>query len=497
MAAVSGALERAGAAPGGRFQLRARDDGRDQRPAGGARRAHRPDRHGGVHRRARAGAADAAAPLPAVRAAPSPLVPPSCVSERSSATPRARSLTPLDEAALGRLLDRLADAGGRVGRHLPAALLGAAGPRAARRGGGGRALPGVHVSASHDLLAVFREYERTSTTVIDAYLSPCWPDTSNRPQPRAGAGLPAPEIMRSNGGLTTPRGRPPRRLGRAVGPAAGRVGAARAGALSGSDRVLSFDMGGTSCDVAVIDDGVVRQSSEQEIGGPGAAAADGRRSHRRARAAAASPGRTPAAPCASGHGPPARCRARRPTDAAAVSRPSRTRTCCSDTSTPRRRWPAASASIRRLPARGRDPGRRSSAWTPRDRGRDRARGGRGDAARAARRDGRARRRPARLRAGRVRRRRPDARRAAGRAAGHAARALPARGGVAVGTRARDGRPAPRHRAQPAPGRGGDRAGTDRRRDARPRRRGPRRHAGRAPRGPLRPALPRASPSSWR
>jgi len=43
------------------------------------------------------------------------------------------------------------------------------------------------------------------------------------------------------------------------------VGAARAGALSGSDQVLSFDMGGTSCDVAVIDGGVIRQSSEQEI----------------------------------------------------------------------------------------------------------------------------------------------------------------------------------------------------------------------------------------
>ena len=74
--------------------------------------------------------------------------------------------------------------------------------------------------------------------------------------------------MRSNGGLASPA-EAGRHAAWAVlsGPAAGAVGAAHAGRLSGSDRVLSFDMGGTSCDVAVIDDGVVRQSSEQEIAG--------------------------------------------------------------------------------------------------------------------------------------------------------------------------------------------------------------------------------------
>ena len=44
--------------------------------------------------------------------------------------------------------------------------------RRVARGGARTRLPGVHVSASHELLSVFREYERTSTTVIDAYLSP-------------------------------------------------------------------------------------------------------------------------------------------------------------------------------------------------------------------------------------------------------------------------------------------------------------------------------------
>ena len=51
------------------------------------------------------------------------------------------------------------------------------------------------------------------------------------------------------------------------GPAAGAVGAAHAGGAVRQRRVLSFDMGGTSCDVAVVDGGGVRQTAEQEIGG--------------------------------------------------------------------------------------------------------------------------------------------------------------------------------------------------------------------------------------
>ena len=132
-----------------------------------------------------------------------------------------------------------------------------------------RAVPDVHVSASHELVSVFREYERTSTVVIDAYLSPLLRGYLGRLAERAAAaGLPEPEIMRSSGGLMAAA-----EAGRHAawtvlsGPAAGAVGAARAGRSSGHPDVLSFDMGGTSCDVAVIDDGVVRESSEQSIAG--------------------------------------------------------------------------------------------------------------------------------------------------------------------------------------------------------------------------------------
>ena len=202
-------------------------------------------------------------------ARPAPLVPPELrfgAVERNSPH---ETLQPLDEDALADTVERLAAEG--VQSVAVCLLHSWARPEHERRVADilAERLPAVHVSASHDLLAVFREYERTSTTVIDAYLSPLLRGYLDRLCDRAAeAGLPPPEIMRSNGGLTSPA-EAGRHAAWAVlsGPAAGAVGAARAGGASGSDRVLSFDMGGTSCDVAVIDDGVVRQSSEQAIGG--------------------------------------------------------------------------------------------------------------------------------------------------------------------------------------------------------------------------------------
>jgi N-methylhydantoinase A len=132
-----------------------------------------------------------------------------------------------------------------------------------------RRLPQVHVSASHDVLSVFREYERTSTTVIDAYLSPLLGRYLDRLGARASErGLPAPEIMSSGGGLID-AGVAAVHAALTVlsGPAAGAVGAATLGALSGADRVLSFDMGGTSTDVSVVHGGDVRQATSQTIAG--------------------------------------------------------------------------------------------------------------------------------------------------------------------------------------------------------------------------------------
>jgi N-methylhydantoinase A len=133
----------------------------------------------------------------------------------------------------------------------------------------GERLPGVHVSASHEVLGVFREYERTSTTVIDAYLSPLLRDYLEQLAAAAAqAALPAPEIMQSSGGLIgTAAAARHGALTVLSGPAAGAVGAAYLGALSGASDVLSFDMGGTSCDVCVVDGGRVRQAAERTVGG--------------------------------------------------------------------------------------------------------------------------------------------------------------------------------------------------------------------------------------
>ena len=130
-------------------------------------------------------------------------------------------------------------------------------------------LPDVHVSSSHEVLSVFREYERMSTTVIDAYLSPLISTYLERLAARASErGLPTPVIMSSGGGLIDAHvAASHAALTVLSGPAAGAVGAATLGALAGAEHVLSFDMGGTSTDVSVVDEGRVRQAARQTIAG--------------------------------------------------------------------------------------------------------------------------------------------------------------------------------------------------------------------------------------
>jgi N-methylhydantoinase A len=131
------------------------------------------------------------------------------------------------------------------------------------------ALPGVHVSASHEVLPRFREFERTSTTVIDAYLSPLLGRYLGRlGEAAAAAGLPRPLVMRSSGGVAE-AGEAARAGAWSVlsGPAGGAVGAALLADACGRSDVLGFDMGGTSCDVCVVEGGSVRRTPERRIGG--------------------------------------------------------------------------------------------------------------------------------------------------------------------------------------------------------------------------------------
>jgi len=131
-------------------------------------------------------------------------------------------------------------------------------------------LPGVHVSASHEVLPRFREYERCSTTVIDAYLSPLLGRYLGAlGEAAAGAGLPQPLVMSSSGGVAAAEEAAQAGAWSVLsGPAGGAVGAGLLAELSGDGNALGFDMGGTSCDVCVIEGGAVRRTDERgEIDG--------------------------------------------------------------------------------------------------------------------------------------------------------------------------------------------------------------------------------------
>ena len=132
-----------------------------------------------------------------------------------------------------------------------------------------RRLPFAHVVASHEVAPEFREYERASTTVTDAYLGPVAARYLRaRAAACADAGLPEPLVMRSSGGVATPAeaaAHPATIL--VSGPAAGTVGAARLAAEAGFANAIAFDMGGTSTDVSLISGGRAERASERRVGG--------------------------------------------------------------------------------------------------------------------------------------------------------------------------------------------------------------------------------------
>jgi N-methylhydantoinase A len=128
---------------------------------------------------------------------------------------------------------------------------------------------GVHVSLSHDVVGTFREFERAATTEVDAALSPLVGAYLHALATRAAdAGLPQPRIMQSSGGLATfERAADHAALAVLSGPAGGAAAAALVSAAAGEPRLLCFDMGGTSCDVSVVENGAVREAAGREVGG--------------------------------------------------------------------------------------------------------------------------------------------------------------------------------------------------------------------------------------
>ncbi len=131
-------------------------------------------------------------------------------------------------------------------------------------------LPGLHVSLSSEVRREFREFERFSTTVLNAYLQPVMCDYLDFLQSRIAELAPrAPvRIYQSSGGLMsvdTAKAFPIRTA--LSGPAAGAVGAVHTARQVGRPKVVTLDMGGTSADVALIRDYDAGISTDRDVAG--------------------------------------------------------------------------------------------------------------------------------------------------------------------------------------------------------------------------------------
>jgi N-methylhydantoinase A len=132
------------------------------------------------------------------------------------------------------------------------------------------AYPECSLSISSDVLREYREYERSVTTLVDAFVKPTIATyvrtLAERLAERTGRGVPF-FVMKSNGGVTSAAGVAGKPITTVLsGPAAGALGAAAVTAAAGFDRVVTLDGGGTSTDVAVIRDGTPTLTTDATIG---------------------------------------------------------------------------------------------------------------------------------------------------------------------------------------------------------------------------------------
>ena len=131
-------------------------------------------------------------------------------------------------------------------------------------------LPGAFICASHEIAPEFREFERLSTAVVNAYLGPVMHRYIGRLALRLkalGLGV-APHLTQSNGGVIgfeAAAAKPVRTV--LSGPSTGVVGAQAIGRLAGFEDIITFDMGGTSTDVALLKSGQAKLASEAIVHG--------------------------------------------------------------------------------------------------------------------------------------------------------------------------------------------------------------------------------------
>ena len=133
----------------------------------------------------------------------------------------------------------------------------------------GKALPGVVICTSSSVLPEYREYERFSTTALNAYVAPRMQRYLGELEKKLkNSGVAAdPLIMASNGGvLPLDAAEKHPILTMLSGPAGGVIAAARIGKGAGTDNLITFDMGGTSTDVCVVQDGQFEMTTTGKVG---------------------------------------------------------------------------------------------------------------------------------------------------------------------------------------------------------------------------------------
>jgi N-methylhydantoinase A len=202
---------------------------------------------------------------------PTPLVPRGrCLEVPERLGARGEMLAPLDEAAVRAAAQRLAADG--VQAVALTFLFSYRNPAHEQRAAAilAEELPGVAISVSHRLTQEWREYERTSTTVVNAYVLPIVDrylgGFGRRLGERGFRGRLL--ITQSNGGafsLEAARAKPVHTI--ESGPAAGAIGCTSLAGLLGIDRLISFDMGGTTAKCAIVEHGLVQTTDEYHVDG--------------------------------------------------------------------------------------------------------------------------------------------------------------------------------------------------------------------------------------
>ena len=192
------------------------------------------------------------------------------LKSKSGSIARGNVVEPLDEAQVRALAVTLADAG--VEAVAISFLHAYANPAHERRVAEllREALPDCFISVSSEVLPEIREYERTSTTVVNAYVGPVVSRYLQSLRERLTSnGIRARLLMMQSSGGTMDVQQVLAKPAIVVesGPAAGVIGAARLGARAGHESLITFDMGGTTAKASLIDAGRVVATDEYEVGG--------------------------------------------------------------------------------------------------------------------------------------------------------------------------------------------------------------------------------------